>query len=349
MVGESLVFSDHLPTLAAAGRFVAREGIDGTPEHDISVRLPFSRFSTGVQTQAKKVWEQEAPSSYAGEGAGGLEPMARALIEGLGDLGDAQLSVDIDKENATFEAHLATSGRLNKWLSHHPGTPGTSLLTLPKAHDAIVVRLPESIGELFRAAPPPAPEPVAAVPASAAAPVAASSGTSAPAGAAAPVAAAAPALQTLQRQPSSFENQMASLAQNIHQPALSSAVIPAPPAPVASVRPPSSLGAQLAELTQSPPAKMASPSYKLRGPETASGYEIQIGAFASPAEADKKLATVQNQMPILQGHKPLRQTVTVGDKTLHRARFAGFDQAAAQAACAQLNRASINCLALKAE
>jgi D-alanyl-D-alanine carboxypeptidase len=174
-----------------------------------------------------------------------------------------------------------------------------------------------------------------------------------------PDAVAMPVNEPALRQPSSFETQMAGLARNIQPPAvsnLSPAVVAAPPAPVASVRPPSSLGAQLAELT-APPSKMATPSYRLQGPDAATppapaaplGFVIQIGAFASPAEADKKLASVANQVPNLAGHKPMRQTVTAGDKTLYRARFTGFDQQSAQAACAELNRIAINCLALKAE
>ena len=169
-----------------------------------------------------------------------------------------------------------------------------------------------------------------------------------------------------QRLPSSFETQMSGLAQNIHaaplQPAnapVSQPVVTAP-APIAAARPPSSLGAQLAELTQQPPppSKMPVPSYRLKGPDNSpraapgpasTGFEIQIGAYASAAEADKRLAAVQAQVASLAGRNPLRQSVTVGDKTLYRARFAGFDQASAQAACAELNRQSINCLALKAE
>ena len=191
------------------------------------------------------------------------------------------------------------------------------------------------------------------------------------------------------RQPSSFETQMAGLARNI-QPAeaappvaaLVPDVVPAPltqqaPAkpPVsqlavsqlavsqlaaAAARPPSSLGAQLAELTQAP--AMAKPSYRLAGPPpvaeaqvpqpaaaTGNGFEIQIGAYASATEADKRLAAVRAQIPSLNAYKPARHTVTIGDKIMYRARFAGFDQAAALAACAELNRQAINCLALKAD
>ena len=166
------------------------------------------------------------------------------------------------------------------------------------------------------------------------------------------------------RQPSSFENQMAGLAQNI-QPAQPPAEAPiaTPPQPVAlpveAARPPSSLGAQLAALTQSAPAPMAQPSYRLKGPDTpvqvmaappsTKGFEIQIGAYASAAEADKQLTQVLAQSPILAGYTPKRHTVKLGDKMLYRARFSGFDQSSAQATCAQLIREKINCLALKAD
>jgi D-alanyl-D-alanine carboxypeptidase len=176
------------------------------------------------------------------------------------------------------------------------------------------------------------------------------------------------------RTPSSFEQQMASLAQNIGAGTATSAPASAPPAivasapsspalPVAAARPPSSLGAQLAQLTQPAapvaPQRMAEPSYRLKGPETVapvgnspvSGqrFEIQIGAYASAAEADRRLAATQAQVMVLRDKKPLRQTVTVGDKTLFRARFAGFDAQSAQAACAELQKQALNCLAFKAD
>jgi D-alanyl-D-alanine carboxypeptidase len=149
----------------------------------------------------------------------------------------------------------------------------------------------------------------------------------------------------------------------------------APATAPSGVRPPSSLNAQLAQLSQSAgqlPAPPAQPSYRLNGPAqqtqptaqpvantpTAAGqptnaalnYDIQIGAYASPAEADRRMTTAASLVPThLKNRRPNRQQVSVGDKTLYRARFSGFDQSAASAACAELNRQSINCIALKAE
>jgi D-alanyl-D-alanine carboxypeptidase len=187
----------------------------------------------------------------------------------------------------------------------------------------------------------------------------------------APVAAGASPTPDTSRLPSSFEQQMASMAQNM-SPAGTVAPTPAPLAPppaaattvaqpAPTARPPSSLGAQMAQLIQaSQPAStpMAQPS-RLRGPETApaaspapaasGGYAIQIGAYASPAEADRRLTAAQSQIALLRDRQAQRQAVTTGDKTLYRARFLGFDATSAQSACAELARQSLNCLALKAD
>jgi len=187
-----------------------------------------------------------------------------------------------------------------------------------------------------------------------------------------PVRPAAPPVTTNSaRLPSSFETQMAGLAQNIQpQQSVTSAAASLPVSlPVEPARPPSSLGAQLAELTggakqDNAPAAMARPSYRLNGPEAAAatvaqvpataaapspGFEIQIGAYATAAEADRQLSQVLAQTPVLKAYIPARRSVKLGNNMLHRARFAGFDQAGAQAMCAELIRQKINCLALKGE
>jgi D-alanyl-D-alanine carboxypeptidase len=161
-------------------------------------------------------------------------------------------------------------------------------------------------------------------------------------------------------------------------PAPTAVAQPVAPQTLPGVRPPSSLNAQFAQLTSPPqpaspmvapqPTKLADPSYRLKGPDSAAAptaspvagqpsatqqgpnYDIQIGAYASPVEADRALAAALAKASAqLKGRSPTKMTVTVGDKTLYRARFSGFNQPAASLACAELTRQAINCIALKAE
>lgn len=83
--------------------------------------------------------------------------------------------------------------------------------------------------------------------------------------------------------------------------------------------------------------------------ETAKGWLIQIAAVDREAEAKAILSKARGEAAsVLAGRSPVTEAVSKGGSTLYRARFAGFaDQAAANAACAQLKRKDYSCLALR--
>ncbi len=75
---------------------------------------------------------------------------------------------------------------------------------------------------------------------------------------------------------------------------------------------------------------------------------IQIGAFDGEDEAKQHLSAAQLKVPaMLAAADPFTERVQKGDKALYRARFAGFDKATAEAACKQLKRSDIDCMAVK--
>ena len=75
---------------------------------------------------------------------------------------------------------------------------------------------------------------------------------------------------------------------------------------------------------------------------------IQIGAFDNEDEGRQHLSTAQLKArdALAAGH-PLTERVQKGDKVLYRARFTGFDKETAEAACQQLRRSDMDCVALK--
>ncbi len=78
------------------------------------------------------------------------------------------------------------------------------------------------------------------------------------------------------------------------------------------------------------------------------GWLIQIGAFDAETEAKLHLTAAQSQVHgALAMADPFTERVQKGDKTLYRARFAGFDKVTAEAACKQLKRSDFECMALK--
>jgi D-alanyl-D-alanine carboxypeptidase len=78
------------------------------------------------------------------------------------------------------------------------------------------------------------------------------------------------------------------------------------------------------------------------------GWVIQVGAFEDETEAKQRLHSAQSKgAPILGKAEPYTEKTSKGEKTYFRARFAGFDQAGAEAACRKLKRSDIVCMALK--
>jgi D-alanyl-D-alanine carboxypeptidase len=85
-------------------------------------------------------------------------------------------------------------------------------------------------------------------------------------------------------------------------------------------------------------------------PAAAGGMAIQVGAFPSADEAERRLAWVrQRANAVVARHEAVTQPVKQGDKLFYRARFAGFDGAAAASACRELRALKVECLILRAD
>lgn len=136
----------------------------------------------------------------------------------------------------------------------------------------------------------------------------------------------------------------------------------------ASVRQPGTLNSQVAALRSddgglqaargilgepaAPRAEAAKPSSRSADPAVgkgAGGYLIQVGAFASEGEATKHLEEVRGRASdLLRDRTPRAEQATVGSRQVYRARFAEFDSASANAACASLRQKKVDCMVLRA-
>lgn len=101
-------------------------------------------------------------------------------------------------------------------------------------------------------------------------------------------------------------------------------------------------------------AEPVAPPVSVRAAEPAStakprsGWIIQIGAFEDESEAKERLVSARSKAAkLLDGADPYTESVAKGAKTLYRARFAGFRQDQAEAACKHLKRSDIACIAMR--
>jgi cell division septation protein DedD len=75
-------------------------------------------------------------------------------------------------------------------------------------------------------------------------------------------------------------------------------------------------------------------------------WNIQIGAYPKKEEARLKLKEIRaSGYKFLSGKQAITVQVQKGARTVYRARFSGFTQKTAKAACAQLSKKGLTCLA----
>ena len=123
--------------------------------------------------------------------------------------------------------------------------------------------------------------------------------------------------------------------------------------------PPTSLNAQAAALqaATAAPTPAAAPQQPAPAVQHASmgkqhavrsGWIIQVGALESESEARMRLNAARGTASkLLSSADPFTETVSKGNKTLYRARFAGLSQDSAEAACRALKRSEISCIAIR--
>lgn len=80
------------------------------------------------------------------------------------------------------------------------------------------------------------------------------------------------------------------------------------------------------------------------GPIANGPYQVQVGAYTTREEAEQSLAEILRRSPDLLGsYAPVTEPVDSGSRTLYRARFSGFEQAAATSTCHALRGKQIDC------
>ena len=100
--------------------------------------------------------------------------------------------------------------------------------------------------------------------------------------------------------------------------------------------------AEPVQVAQATPA--AAPENPLPGP-----FHIQLGAYPSEAEARQKLTTAMGLgQTLLSGHAAGALTYAAPDRVWYRARFAGFDRAAADKTCLTLKSKKLDCIVMRA-
>ena len=113
-------------------------------------------------------------------------------------------------------------------------------------------------------------------------------------------------------------------------------------------RPPSTLDSQARQLGMEV-AALPNQQFAARGP-AAGGFDVQIGAYVSAEEAQRRIEQVRGRTGnLLSGYGGATIPVQTADQQIFRARFVNFDERSATSTCLELRRMAIDCLVMRAE
>ncbi len=131
----------------------------------------------------------------------------------------------------------------------------------------------------------------------------------------------------------------------VEAPAKAEAPPPPPPPPGAR---PGVLGVMPARAAEAAPAPAPTVAAAPAKPQVRNGWIIQVGAYPAEQDAKQRLTAVQSKAAkLVAGADPYTETVLKGGTTYYRARFAGFEQGKAEAACKFLKRNDVECVTVK--
>jgi D-alanyl-D-alanine carboxypeptidase len=183
----------------------------------------------------------------------------------------------------------------------------------------------------------PAPaEPPTAVAPPAIAPVAAAPAAPAPAAPAAAMPAPAKAAVLPFPPPGTRPGAIGGLPSRITTGSTAAPVAEAIPAPTAAAAAPAPVTPAASRTPAAPP------------PPVHTGWIIQVGAFPAEGEAKQRLSSVQSKASrFLASADAFTETVSKGESTLYRARFAGLGKEQAEAACNYLKHNDVDCMTIK--
>jgi len=146
-IGEAIVFADTRETIEANGRWIAKQGTEGTPPHDISVRVPLARHAITLRNELKKTWSDELQKDPDAAAADALMKDILAVVSGFGDL---EVRVDVEKQDAILDVRLGAVGMFSQWLAKYPAGPARAILAMPKSSSAFVLRFPDALSDWFK-------------------------------------------------------------------------------------------------------------------------------------------------------------------------------------------------------
>ncbi|GAC1352424.1 MAG: hypothetical protein NVSMB1_15160 [Polyangiales bacterium] len=150
--GDMVIAADTRDALESAGKYVAYRSAKGNKlDHDATLRMPLSKYGPRLRDLGKDGYAK-VNSAIPPKLRGALDALVGPLLDGVADMGDAAIHLDVEGGYLKMEEKIAAKGAFSRWLATYPSGDVSPMLSMPKGEGVGLVRFPDGLGPLLDAA-----------------------------------------------------------------------------------------------------------------------------------------------------------------------------------------------------
>lgn len=146
--GEVVLVADTREALEGAGKYVAWRSAKSTIDHEMTLRVPMERIGPELKKLGTAEWAKVKPTDVPPKVKAEIDPLVEPVLGGVAEMGQAVIHFDVAGDDLKVDETFAAKGKLAEWLGKYPTGDATPLLSMPKAENVTLYRVPDGLGPL---------------------------------------------------------------------------------------------------------------------------------------------------------------------------------------------------------
>lgn len=146
--GDVVLVADTREALEAAGKYVAWRAAKSTIDHEMTIRIPMDKIGPDVHKLGTSEYAKVKPTDLPPKVKAEIDPLVEPVLGAVAEMGQAVIHFDVVGDDLKVEESVGAKASLAAWLAKYPTGDASALLSMPKAENVALYRLPDGLGPL---------------------------------------------------------------------------------------------------------------------------------------------------------------------------------------------------------
>lgn len=146
--GDVVIVSDTRDALESAGKYVAWRSVKSTIDHELTLRVPMDKMGPELKKLGAGEWAKVKPTDIPPKVKSEMDPLVEPVLGAVADMGQLAIHFDVAGDDLKVDETLGAKGSFGAWLGKYPTGDASPLLSMPKAENVALYRVPDGLGPL---------------------------------------------------------------------------------------------------------------------------------------------------------------------------------------------------------